>query len=69
MSFVKEKMLKGAPLVSVILTVFNGERFLAEAVDSILAQSFREIELIMIDDGSTDGSGGYWIPIRRSIPG
>ena len=45
-----------APLISVVLPVYNGEKYLAEAVDSILAQTFTDFELIMIDDGSTDSS-------------
>ena len=45
-------------LVSVVMSVYNGERFLREAVDSILSQSFREFEFVVIDDGSTDGSAG-----------
>lgn len=44
------------PTVSVVMTVFNGERFLREAVESILDQSFRDFEFIIIDDGSTDSS-------------
>ncbi|MDG4476039.1 glycosyltransferase family 2 protein [Thiovibrio frasassiensis] len=44
------------PSISVVLPVYNGEQYLAEAIDSILAQSFTDFELIMIDDGSTDGS-------------
>jgi Glycosyl transferase family 2 len=44
------------PMVSVVMSVFNGERFLAEAVESILDQRFREFEFIVIDDGSTDRS-------------
>jgi len=44
------------PLISVALPVYNGEKYLAEAIDSILAQSFSNFELIIIDDGSTDGS-------------
>jgi glycosyltransferase involved in cell wall biosynthesis len=36
--------------------VYNGERFLAEALDSILAQSYRPLEVIVVDDGSTDGT-------------
>lgn len=43
-------------LVSVIMPVFNAEKFVGEAVESILSQSFGEFELIVIDDGSTDSS-------------
>jgi len=42
--------------VSVIMTVYSGEKFLREAVDSILNQTFEEFELIIIDDGSTDST-------------
>ena len=42
--------------ISVVLPVYNGERFLAEAVDSILGQTFGDFELIAVDDGSTDRS-------------
>ena len=45
-----------APLVSVIVPVFNGERFLAEALDSIFGQGYEPLEVIVVDDGSTDGS-------------
>ena len=45
-----------APLISVALPVYNGEKYLAEAIESILSQSFTNFELIMIDDGSTDDS-------------
>lgn len=44
------------PTVSVVLPVYNGEAFLREAVDSILSQTFRDLELLLIDDFSTDGS-------------
>ena len=44
------------PLISVVLPVYNGEKYLVEAIDSILVQTFPNFELIMIDDGSTDGS-------------
>ena len=42
--------------VSIIMTVFNGERFLREAIDSCLSQTYTNLELIIIDDGSTDSS-------------
>ena len=42
------------PAVSVVMAFLNGERFLEEAVDSVLSQSRRDLELIMVDDGSTD---------------
>jgi hypothetical protein len=44
------------PVVSVAMSVFNGERFLREAVESILNQTFRDFEFIIINDGSTDGT-------------
>ena len=45
-----------APLVSVVLPVFNGELYLGEAIQSILNQTFSNFELLILDDGSTDGS-------------
>lgn len=47
----------GAPLVSVVIPVYNDERYLAEAVQSVLDQEYGPLEVLVIDDGSTDGSG------------
>lgn len=44
------------PSVSIVMSVFNGERFVLEAVSSILNQSLTDVELIVINDGSTDGT-------------
>ncbi|NOZ77749.1 MAG: glycosyltransferase family 2 protein [Acidobacteria bacterium] len=44
------------PLISCIIPVHNGERYLAEAIESILGQTWKELEVIVADDGSTDGS-------------
>lgn len=45
-----------APRVTVLMPVYNAERFLREAINSILAQSFKPFEFLIIDDGSTDRS-------------
>lgn len=45
------------PLISVIVPVYNTKVFLPRCVDSILAQTYRRLEILLIDDGSTDGTG------------
>jgi glycosyltransferase involved in cell wall biosynthesis len=56
------------PRISAVIVVRNGERYLAEAIESVLAQAAVPAELIVVDDGSTDGSraiaDAYGSPVR-----
>ena len=53
------------PLVSVVIPAYNAERFLGEAIESVLAQTWEPLETIVVDDGSTDGTA----EVARSYEG
>jgi glycosyltransferase involved in cell wall biosynthesis len=48
--------INGKPLVSIITIFFNAEKFIDETIESVLAQTYDNWELLLVDDGSTDGS-------------
>ncbi|MBD5132890.1 MAG: glycosyltransferase [Clostridiales bacterium] len=56
------------PLVSVIVPVYNVEKYLARCLDSIVGQTYRNLEIILVNDGSTDRSGEICLQYAQSDP-
>jgi len=52
----EEKIVEKQPLVSVIMPCYNGEKFISEAIESVINQTYQNWELIIVDDGSKDKS-------------
>src|SRR4029453_6232345 len=57
-----------APTVSIILPTYNRARFLAQAIESMRAQTFTDWELVVVDDGSTDKTGAVIAEVSQAIP-
>ena len=59
---------KEQALVSVIVPVYNTEKYVREALNSVIAQTYSNLEILVIDDGSTDGSGAICDEFQRRDP-
>jgi glycosyltransferase involved in cell wall biosynthesis len=59
--------MNATPQISVVIPVYNGELYLAEALASVLAQPHRNLEVIVVDDGSSDGSGAVAAQFAPSV--
>lgn len=69
-------MSENRPKVSCIIAVYNGDRYLREAIDSLLAQDYPNVEIVVVDDGSTDatpdvveGYGDLLVALRQDNQG
>ena len=60
-------MLMSQPLISVIIPVYNGETFIGAAIESILRQEYPNLEIIVVNDGSTDGTTDVLKPFESKI--
>ena len=53
------------PIISVIIPTYNREKYIQKALDSVFLQSFQDFEIIVVDDGSTDGTKNLLEPLIK----
>lgn len=56
-------------VLTVIIPAYNAEKYLPQCLDSVIGQTLKDIEVICVDDGSTDGSAPFCRRMRKKIPG
>jgi glycosyltransferase involved in cell wall biosynthesis len=57
------------PLISVVMATYNGAEYLSEQLDSLLSQTYPNMEIVICDDASTDGTSTYVYIITKKIWG
>ena len=60
-------MKQQLPLITIIVGIYNGEKFLSECIESVINQAYENLEIILVNDGSTDNSIGI-IECPKSKP-
>lgn len=61
--------MQNSEKISVIVPVYNAERYLKECIESIINQTYKNVNLILVDDGSEDGSADIMDEYKRKYPG
>lgn len=64
----RESAASSLPIISVIVPVYNRKRYLRRCVESLVGQTYRGIEIVLVDDGSTDGSSFLCDELSRQYP-
>lgn len=54
-------------LISVILPIYNVEKYLKKSIDSVIGQSYKNLEIILVDDGATDSSQSFVMNMLKKI--
>ena len=60
--------MERSPLVTIIVPVYNVAPYLERCVDSLIAQTWRKLEILLVDDGSTDVPAAFATDMRKQTP-